>query len=182
MLSDTIPGHIGKWSEIFELRAFGDNFQRLGTATILIEAGGYPDDDNRQYVRELNFKILLYALGQIARADDQHQNTALYHDIPQNTKELFHLLIKNATLQTPVGAIKADIGLNHNNTFSALPILQNALYTVQDIGDLSTYRAYKTINAQGSKIEQNISLGALANFTIHSASIETYCFKDGRLC
>ncbi len=181
MLSTIIPGQIGKWSETFEPRAFGDNFQRLGTATLLIEAGGYLGDADRQYVRELNFNILFYALEQIATAGYQHQEATAYHQIPQNTKELFHVLIKNVHLHTPAGTIRVDIGLNHNNTFNAIALRQQALYTIQDVGDLSTYNAYQIIDAQGSKIEADLTLCSLANFTITDASNTTYCFQNGWL-
>lgn len=181
MLSTIIPSQVGKWSETFEPRAFGDNFQRLGTATLLIEAGGYPRDADRQYVRELNFNILLYALEQIATAGYQHQDAELYHQIPQNTKEFFHLLIKNVLLYTPAGTIQADIGLNHNNPFDAMGLQQDAMYTVQDIGDLSTYNAYKIIDVQGSKLEADLRLCSPANFTITDHLNTTYCFQNGYL-
>ncbi len=181
ILSSGIPGYVGKWSETFEPRAFGDNFQRLGTATILIEAGGYPGAADRQYVRELNFKILLYALEQIATAGYQHQNVVAYHQIPQNTKELFHLLIKNLLLPTQAGIIKADIGLNHSHNFDALPLQQQALYAIQDIGDLSTYNAYQIIDAQGYQLEHALNLCDLANFTITDGLNNTYRFQNGRI-
>ena len=182
MLSSIIPGQIGKWSETFEPRAFGDNFQRLGTATLLIEAGGYPEDINRQYVRELNFKILLYTLEQIAASRFQHQDVSLYHQIPQNTKELFHILIKNVVLQTLAGTIKVDIGLNHDHAFDAISLHQKALYTVQDIGDLSAYNAYKIIDAQGYSTDQQIALYSTANFMVKDALGKAYGFQNGQLC
>jgi len=181
MLLVSIPGQIGKWSEDFESRAFGDNLQRLGTATLLIEAGGYPNDENRQYVRDLNFKILLYALEQIATAEYHQQNSAIYHQIPQNTKNLFHFIIKNVLLRTPGGNVNVDIGLNHDRAFDVMPLPQQALYTVQDVGDLSIYNAYKIINAQGSKIEQAINLCGVANFTVVDETQKRYCFTNGRL-
>jgi len=181
MLSVSIPGQIGKWSEDFEPRAFGDNFQLLGTATLLIEAGGYSNDENRQYVRELNFKILLYALEQIATAGYHRQNAAIYHQIPRNTKSLFHIIIKNVVLQTSAGNVNVDIGLNHDHVFDVMPLPQQELYTVQDIGDLSIYNAYKSIDAQGSKIEQVIDLCDIANFTVVDETQKRYCFVNGRL-
>ena len=59
ILSSIIPGHIAKYKDDFEPRAFGDNFQRGGTSTILIESGGWKDDIEKQYIRKLNFITLL---------------------------------------------------------------------------------------------------------------------------
>ncbi|WP_342645903.1 M14 family zinc carboxypeptidase [Mucilaginibacter sp. CSA2-8R] len=181
ILSSIIPGYVGKWSETFEPHAFGDNFQRLGTSTLLIEAGGYPGDAERQFVRELNFKILLYALEQITTAGYQHHSITAYHQIPQNVKELFHLLIKNVILPTPAGIIRVDIGLNHSHSFDAVPLQHQALYAIQDIGDLSTYNAYQTIDVQGYEFAHALSLGSLANFTVIDALNNTYSFQNGQL-
>jgi murein tripeptide amidase MpaA len=41
LLQELIPGQVGKYDDAFEPRAFGDNIQKWGTSTILIESGGY---------------------------------------------------------------------------------------------------------------------------------------------
>lgn len=38
------PGQVGRYNDDFEPRAFGDNIQKWGTSTILIESGGYTND------------------------------------------------------------------------------------------------------------------------------------------
>lgn len=40
VLSQFIPNNIGKYNDDFEQRAFGDNFVRWGTSSVLIESGG----------------------------------------------------------------------------------------------------------------------------------------------
>ena len=65
-LSHFIPGHIGKYKDDFEPRAFGDNFQRKGISTILVESGGWKGDPEKQFVRKLNFILLLTAFKSIA--------------------------------------------------------------------------------------------------------------------
>ena len=52
VLSDFIPGHIGRYSDDYEPRAFGDNFQTWGTSTILIETGGWKGDPEKQFLRK----------------------------------------------------------------------------------------------------------------------------------
>ncbi len=39
LLSDFIPGHIAKYQDDFEPRAFGDNFAKSGSSVVLIESG-----------------------------------------------------------------------------------------------------------------------------------------------
>ena len=58
-LQKLIPQQVGKFNDEFEPRAFGDNFQKAGTATILIESGSLLNDLEKQEIRKLNFYALL---------------------------------------------------------------------------------------------------------------------------
>jgi len=84
LLQEIIPGQVGKYDDAFEPRAFGDNFQRWGTSTILIESGGYPGDPDKQFIRELNFIIILDALYSIARETYTDYAVEEYFEIPDN--------------------------------------------------------------------------------------------------
>jgi Zinc carboxypeptidase len=50
ILQNYIPGQVGRFSDEFEPRAFGDNIQKWGTTLILIESGGYKGDREKQYL------------------------------------------------------------------------------------------------------------------------------------
>ena len=54
-LQTIIPNFIGRYTDEFYPTATGDNFQKLGHNTILIEAGHYPDDYSRDVVRKYNY-------------------------------------------------------------------------------------------------------------------------------
>lgn len=58
------PGHTAKWRDDYEPRAFGEFFQQAGTATVLIEAGGFPADPDRNVARRLIFSLLLSSLAE----------------------------------------------------------------------------------------------------------------------
>lgn len=178
-LQPQIPGQIGRWDDTFESRSFGDNFQRLGMATILIESGGYAGDSERQFIRKLNFDAILFALQQIASDDYQDQDTAGYYLIPQNNKEIFHILIGNCRLQTRAGIIAADIGLNYTEQFDLLKQTSTLVYTVADIGDLSTWGAYQYIDAAEALITQPLAIDDLANFSLKPATNTAICFENG---
>ena len=49
-LQKLIPQQVGKFNDEFEPRAFGDNFQKAGTATILIESGSLLNDLEKQMI------------------------------------------------------------------------------------------------------------------------------------
>ena len=58
-INPLLPQHIGLFDDEFEPRAFGDNFQKAGTSTILIEAGGYKRDFEKQEIRKYYFGAIL---------------------------------------------------------------------------------------------------------------------------
>ena len=62
VLQKFAPGQVGRYNDDFEPRAFGDNIQKWGTSTILVESGGYPEDPEKQEIRKLNFVSILSAL------------------------------------------------------------------------------------------------------------------------
>ncbi len=55
VLEDYIPGHIAKYNDDFEPRAFGDNFMKWGSSLILIESGGWKNNYEKSFVRKINF-------------------------------------------------------------------------------------------------------------------------------
>ncbi len=179
LLQQQIPGQIGRWDETFEPRSFGDNFQRLGMATILIESGGYVGDPERQFVRKLNFDGILFALQQIASGEYEKQSIDDYYSIPPNNKEIFHILIKNCCLQTQAGIIQADIGLNYTEQFDLPKQSSILVYTVADIGDLSIWGAYEYIEADGTVINDALVIDSRANFTLKSPVGTAICFENG---
>lgn len=140
-LYEVIPNQIGRYSDEFEPRAFGDNFVKRGTSTILIESGWYPNDREKQFVRKLNFLALLEGLNSITNETYATQDVGFYRSIPENHKLMFDLLFRNATLEKGGKSYKIDIGVNFEEK-----TLENNSYSlesnIQDIGDLSIYSAY----------------------------------------
>src|SRR5690606_40232623 len=66
VLEPYIGGHIAKWDDTFNPRAFGDLTQKSGVSTVLIESGGIEGDLQTQRLRKLNFLALAGALDAIA--------------------------------------------------------------------------------------------------------------------
>lgn len=91
LLQNVIPNHVGRYTDEFYPTATGDNFQKLGHNTILIEAGHYPDDYNREEVRKFNFFALLQGLYHIA-VSDYFSDYKGYFDIPNNEKSFLDVI------------------------------------------------------------------------------------------
>jgi len=61
-----VRGHIAKYDDTFNPRAFGDLMGAWGASTVLIESGAWAGDPQKQYLREANFVGILNALDAIA--------------------------------------------------------------------------------------------------------------------
>lgn len=147
------PGQVGRYNDDFEPRAFGDNIQKWGTSTILIESGGFADDVEKQEIRKLNYVSILSAIYTIAKGNYKDIPLADYEKIPENDRKLFDLKIVNATYPLLGKNYVLDIGMNRlevdkegNNDF---------WYSsrIIDQGDLSTYYGYETFDASAYTIK-----------------------------
>ena len=150
VLQNFIPGGIGRFSDEFEPRAFGDNIQKWGSSLILIESGGLVGDLEKQEIRKLNFVAILSALLAISRENYGHFSLQDYENIPQNEKALFDLKIENAQIEGSGGKDMVDLGINIDEKNN--PRATNYTHTsvIEDIGDLSVFFGLKTIDAQGA--------------------------------
>nr|WP_299342869.1 M14 family zinc carboxypeptidase [Allomuricauda sp.] len=146
------PGQVGRYSDEFEPRAFGDNIAKWGTSLILIESGGYSNDPEKQEIRKLNYVSILSALYTIAKGDYKDIPIDEYEKIPRNDRKLFDLKIENATYELlgnnyilDLGIRRQEIDLEGHHDFYHKS-------TIIDQGDLSTFYGYETFDAKGYTI------------------------------
>lgn len=148
------PGQVGRYNDDFEPRAFGDNIQKWGTSTILIESGGYANDVEKQEIRKLNYVSILSAIYSIANGNYKDIPLEDYEEIPENDRKLFDLKITDVTYNLLGTDYILDLGINRlevdkegNSDF---------WYSsrILDQGDLSTFYGYETLNATGFTLKQ----------------------------
>ena len=94
ILQRYIKGQVGRYSDEFEPRAFGDNMQKWGTSTILIESGGHYDDPEKMFIRKLNYISILSAFQVISTQSYLSTTLDKYLSIPKNDRKLFDLKIE----------------------------------------------------------------------------------------
>jgi len=154
ILQKYAPGQVGRYNDDFEPRAFGDNIQKWGTSTILIESGGYPGDVEKQEIRKLNYVSILSAIYTIAKENYTNIPLEDYEKIPENDRKLFDLKIENATYELLGKPYVLDIGMNRLEV--AIEDSNEFWYSsrIIDQGDLSTYYGYETFDATGYAIKQ----------------------------
>ncbi len=148
-LQEYIPGQVGKWSDEFEPRAFGDNIQKWGTSTVLIESGGYSGDPEKQYIRKLNFVAIMEGLQAIATESYKKNGIEAYYTIPENERYLYDLIVRNAQLEKNGGKYRVDIGINREEI--GLDDKQGFYYksTIEEVGDMSVFYGYEELDAEG---------------------------------
>lgn len=152
-LEEFIPGHIAKYNDDFEPRAFGDNFVKWGSSLILIESGGWKNNYEKSFLRKLNFIALISGFESIAEESYRSETIDIYQNIPENQKRLFDLLLRNVTIEKNDQQFIVDIGINQNEigTVNKRDFYFNGV--IEEMGDLSTYYGFDEIDCTGLTID-----------------------------
>ncbi|MFZ0455191.1 MAG: M14 family zinc carboxypeptidase [Ignavibacteriaceae bacterium] len=153
MMSEYIPGHIAKYQDDFEPRAFGDNFQKWGASTILIESGGWKNDPEKQFLRKLNFIVLLSSFKSITEGNYKQQKQIVYDEIPYNAEFIFNTILRNLECERDGTKYKIDIGINHEEIKESYNNDISYRSSIEDIGDLSTFFGYNDFDFSGYMAE-----------------------------
>jgi hypothetical protein len=147
------PGQLGRYSDAFEVRAFGDNMGRWGTPTVLIETGPWPSAEPDAPLLRLNFVALVSALEALASGRAEQADLARYDSIPLNdSKGLLQVLIREAHVFGEAGeAFVADLGVA---TSPAVRLRQGtpvavAAGQIVELGDLRVFGAIETVEGRG---------------------------------
>ncbi len=151
---EKVPGQIGRYNDAFEPRAFGDNLQKWGTRTILIESGGYPGDPEKQEIRKLNVLGLLAGLHGIATGGYEQYTLPDYLSIPENESNGMHaLILENARIDRREGSFVMDIGFRLGErtlTPDTREFTSSAF--ISDLGDLSPFGAFERVDLEGMRV------------------------------
>lgn len=149
-LQKFLEGHVTRYDDTFEPRAFGDNIQKWGTSTILIESGGWPGDPEKMHLRKANFIALLTALASVAEKEHERADISLYESLPFNGKNMYDIILRGASFRSSpsVPAVTVDIGINVEEERDSTGQVA-AIATIVDLGDLSTMAAFHDIDCAG---------------------------------
>ncbi|MGB5691960.1 MAG: M14 family zinc carboxypeptidase [Flavobacteriaceae bacterium] len=148
------PGQVGRYNDDFEPRAFGDNIQKWGTSTILIESGGFADDIEKQEIRKLNYVSILSAIYTIARGNYNSISLDTYWAIPENDRKLFDLKLEEVGYNLLGKDYILDLGIHLQEVDDEIHSDFWYKARISDQGDLSTYYGYKTLNAKGYMVRE----------------------------
>lgn len=173
IVEEFVGGHVTRYDDTFNPRAFGDLIQTWGTEAVLIESGGWYDDPDRQYLRATNFAALVTVLDAIA--DGSYMNTPLeaYTSMPPNGRSLLKLLITGGTIVPPQGSpYRAEITADVETAIGALGREQ---LRITEVGDIVGVEAQDTVDVRGMTLHHSspyLLIGANPTFEVR---------RDGRL-
>ncbi|MEN0006465.1 MAG: peptidase M14, partial [Bacteroidota bacterium] len=150
LLQPHLPGNVGRYNDDFEPRAFGDNIQKWGTRTVLIEVGGLKDDLEKQYLRKLHFMLFLKGLEAIADRSYEQVSRDIYESIPFNDYNNFHdLILREVEVENNGNWYTLDIAFKQYevDTRDGRDFYQ--IGEITDVGDLSVYYGYEELQGTG---------------------------------
>lgn len=150
-------GSVARYDDTFEPRAFGDNMQKWGTSTLLVESGHAINDPEKNLIRKLNFMGILTTFNSISTGEYERSDLSQYESLPFNGKKAYDVIVRNCSIDHGSGMItRADLGISYQvDTHSESPP------KLVDVGDLSTYTALKEIDGSKKIVPaSSISIGA----------------------
>lgn len=152
VMEQFIPGKIARYDDTFEPRAFGDNMQKWGTSTMLIESGHALGDPEKQSIRKLNAVGIVATLHAIATGEYTGTGIATYERLPFNGKRAYDVIIRNILINTGNGTTtEANLGISYQvDTHSENPP------RLVDLGDLQTFVGVKEVDGKRKIIPRNV--------------------------
>lgn len=149
-LSPFAYGHISRYDEGFNPRAFGDNLTLAGTPIVLIESGGNPAGAPANFAVQLNFVGILTCLNSLATGLIQNANPAVFDALRLNSDNpIYDLMLRNAWIcnGTGVPLYRGDVGIRADMRAGSA-----GSAIIADLGDLGVFSAHQTIDCTGSMV------------------------------
>jgi len=151
LLQTMIPNQIGRYTDEFYPTATGDTFQKLGHNTILIEAGHYKGDYDREKSRKYNFYGLLQGLLTIANST-KYINYKPYFEIPNNDMKYLDIIYTNVLIMKEELPVLVDVGVQIKFEMKDGNLMK--VNYLEKIGNLSDHFADNWINAEKRDINE----------------------------
>jgi len=149
-LSPFVYGHISRYDEEFNPRAFGDNLTLWGTPIVLMESGGNPAGEPPNFGVRLNFVGLLAVFNSLACGKIQNANPAVFDALKQNSDNpIYDIMLQNGWIFTGTGVppFRGDVAVRADARAGA-----RGTAIIADIGDLGVFTAHRTIDCSTTLI------------------------------
>lgn len=149
-LSPFIYGHISRYDETYNPRAFGDNITLWGSPVVLIESGGLPAGAPLDLTVKLNFVGLLAVFNSLATGKIEKANPAVFDSMRLNSDApIFDLLLRDAWIYSGerIPPFRGDIAIRKDARAGS-----GGDAIIADIGDLGVFTAHEAVDCSGTLV------------------------------
>jgi len=149
-LSPFAYGHISRYDEEYNPRAFGDSLTLNGTPVVLIESGGNPAGEPANFGVQLNFVGILAVLNSLSTGRIQNANPAVFDALMLNSDNpIYDLMLRNAWIFNGAGVplFRGDVGIRMD-----LRAGSGGSAIISDLGDLGVFSAHRTIDCSSAMV------------------------------
>lgn len=175
-LQKYISGQVGRFDDSFNINCIGDTLQYQNIPTILIEAGHFADDYQRDITRGFVFLAILELLFNWDIKKEEEVVRKEYFDIPQNEKIFFDLIYRN--VQVSYENIKIITNFAVQMSEVVVDEQLQFIAKIVQIGNLDDYFGHQEFDLKAAQYFDNKNnkpeIGQEANFTIGNI-----VFKNG---
>lgn len=156
-LNNFIEGHIAKYDDEYNPRAFGDRISEWGTPVILVETGELYGK-SEMFLVKMNFIAYLTALKSLVDKNEQKADAKIYDALPRNDSgSIYNFIFRRANIvdfSQNVEPFVADVSMNSERKRAG----ESAPTYIRDIGDLSIYTGLVEFDAKDFYLVNKIGL------------------------
>lgn len=151
VLQKYIPGQIARFDDSFNVNCVGDNFQSMGFPTILLEAGHFQGDYDREQTRKYFFIALVSGFQFFYENVIVSNETDDYLNIPQNKAVFYDFVYKNVKINYDGNEIFTNFAAQYKEELIENQICFNAY--IVEVGDLKNFFGHFEYDAHGALFE-----------------------------
>ena len=151
ILQGFIPNQVGRFDDSFNINCVGDTFQFLNVPTILIEAGHYQGDYDREMTRKFVFIALVEGLKKIYENDIVINKIEDYMNIPHNKICFYDFIYKNIKINYDNNKIITNFAPQFKEEIIDNQLVFNA-YTAE-VGDLKGFSGHFELDVEEALYE-----------------------------
>ena len=140
VLQEFIPNQVGRFDDSFNINCIGDTFQSLNVPTILIEAGHFQEDYNREVTRKYIFIALVSGLKYIYENDIVISKIEDYLNISHNKICFYDFIYKNIKINYDNNKIITNFAIQFKEELIDYQLVFNAYAAA--IGDLDGFSGH----------------------------------------
>ena len=153
VLQQYLPNQIGRFDDSFNINCIGDTFQYLGVPTLLLEAGHFANDYEREETRKYVFMALITSFKILSENVIVSNGINKYLNIPQNKVVFYDFMYKNIKINYDGIEKITNFAAQYKEELIENQICFNA--HVSQIGDLENYFGHFEYDAEGALYKDN---------------------------